>query len=241
MGFFHPALIHDPGQAAEPRPAEVRRVEAKPRSAPVWNDFRLAQSSAGPSFGIGSSAGPVGGSINPYTAVPSGSGAATSVVAPEATGRSTGSETGGGFLGTQQEQGGGAGEGTSGAASPSSNGVTPTRTAVPNSGDAPNHPGPGASDRSALGPGGTRGGRLMDTGNSIKSPPPPSLTNRPPGHSPPANPRRKSSSAAGAPAAAKKPPPADTTPPPPADNTPPPSDTSPPPPAPAESGIGSTR
>jgi hypothetical protein len=157
--------------------------------------------------------------------VPSGSGAASSV-APEATGRGTGSETGGGFLGTQQEQGGGAGAGTSGAASPSSNGVTPTRTAVPSSGDAPNHPGPGASDRSALGPGGNRGERLMDTGNSIKSPPPPSLTNRPPAHSPPADPRRRSSPAAGAPEPAKRPPAAEPT---------------PPPPAPAETGIGSTR
>ena len=225
MGFFHPALIHDPGQPAEPRPAEVRRVEATPRAAPVWKDFRLAQSSAGPSFGIGSSAGPVGGSINPYTAAPVGSSAA-SIVPPEATGRSTGSETGPGFLGTQQEQGGGAGAGTSGAASPSSNGVTPTRTAVPTSGDAPNHPGPGASDRSALGSGGNRGTGLMDTGSSLKTPPPPSLTNRPPAHSPLADPRRSSSPAAGAPAPAKRPPPAEAT---------------PPPPAPAESGIGSTR
>ena len=225
MLFFHPALIDDPSPAEVAR-AQVRRLAVEPRAVPAWNGLRLlAQSSAGPSFGIGSSAGPVGGTINPYTAVPAGS--ATSTVAPEATSRSTGSDSAGGLLGTQQEQGGGPGAGTSGAASPSSSGVTTTHAPVPAAGNGLGHPGPGASDGSALGPGGNRGGRLMETGDSIKTAPPPSLTN---GRSAP----KGGGDVAPKPRPAPNPSLSPAT-------KPAATETTPPPPPPVETGIGSTR
>jgi hypothetical protein len=225
MGFFHPALIHDPGQAERSRPAEVRRVEVAPHEVPAWKGLRLAQSSAGPSFGIGSSAGPVGGSINPYTAVPGS--AASEIGATSADTRGFGGDSSAsGFNGTQQEQGGGAGVGSSGAASPSSSGASPARSAVPTSGEAANHGAPGASDRGALG--GNRGARLMDTGESVKTPPPASLTDKP---------------ATGSAAAHAKKPRKAPAPRPPANarGQEPGADSTPPPPPPVDTGIGSTR
>ena len=229
MGFFHPTLTDDLGQAARATAAEVRRVEAAPREIPAWKGLRLAQSSAGPSFGIGSSAGPVGGSINPYTAVPSGSGIGDD--SSDLTGRTIGGDQSPGFNGTQQEQGGGAGVGSSGAASPtSSSGASPARSAVPTSGEAANHGAPGASDRGALG--GNRGARLMDTGESVKTPPPASVTDKPPTGSAGQHAKKPHRAATQQPPAQKparepdKEPGADTT---------------PPPPSPSDTGIGSTR
>jgi hypothetical protein len=146
----------------------------------------LAQSSAGPSDGLGSSAGPVGGSINPYTATPGSlSGGSTGP-------GSAGLGSGGTSLGTQQEQSGSAGVVPREAASPTTSSKTTTtgHRAGPGGGapdeiDKADQPNVGAS---APGPAGldkgtsavsspSRGPGLMETGNGVTTVPPPSLTN----------------------------------------------------------------
>jgi len=165
MFATQPALAQEPlavevAQAPAHRgiPAFLTATEASAPSSRL-----LAQSSAGPSLDLGSSAGPVSGSINPYTATPG------SALSPSSSGNdglsASPSVT---TFGTQQDQSGSSGAGQARAASPNSSTTgARSRTDRPSSGT-----GAATVDRGNVG----TGVGPIGTGNAVTAPPPPSLT-----------------------------------------------------------------